>query len=54
MTGPFLIAPAVAPHVLKQHWGRINISMNCETMRRAGFSPYGPSRAAAERKRRRN
>jgi NAD(P)-dependent dehydrogenase (short-subunit alcohol dehydrogenase family) len=30
-------------------WGRIiNISMNTETMRRRGFSPYGPSKAALE------
>jgi 3-oxoacyl-[acyl-carrier protein] reductase len=35
--------------MLKQGWGRIiNISMNHETMRRAGFSPYGPSKAALE------
>jgi 3-oxoacyl-[acyl-carrier protein] reductase len=35
--------------MLKQGWGRIiNISMNHETMRRTGFSPYGPSKAALE------
>jgi NAD(P)-dependent dehydrogenase (short-subunit alcohol dehydrogenase family) len=35
--------------MVKQHWGRIvNISINHETMRRAGFSPYGPSKAALE------
>jgi 3-oxoacyl-[acyl-carrier protein] reductase len=35
--------------MLKQHWGRIiNISMNYETMRRGGFAPYGPSKAALE------
>jgi NAD(P)-dependent dehydrogenase (short-subunit alcohol dehydrogenase family) len=35
--------------MLKQSWGRIiNISMNHETMRRPGFSPYGPSKAALE------
>jgi NAD(P)-dependent dehydrogenase (short-subunit alcohol dehydrogenase family) len=35
--------------MLKQRWGRIvNISMNHETMRRTGFSPYGPSKAALE------
>jgi 3-oxoacyl-[acyl-carrier protein] reductase len=35
--------------MLQQRWGRIvNISMNYETMRRAGFSPYGPSKAAVE------
>jgi 3-oxoacyl-[acyl-carrier protein] reductase len=35
--------------MMKQHWGRIiNISINHETMRRPGFSPYGPSKAALE------
>ncbi|HUI71263.1 MAG TPA: SDR family oxidoreductase, partial [Spirochaetia bacterium] len=30
-------------------WGRIiNISVSLETMRRKGFSPYGPSKAALE------
>jgi NAD(P)-dependent dehydrogenase (short-subunit alcohol dehydrogenase family) len=49
VNGPFLMARAAAPHMMKQHWGRIvNISMNHETMRRAGFSPYGPSKAALE------
>jgi 3-oxoacyl-[acyl-carrier protein] reductase len=43
------MARAAAPHMLAQHWGRIiNISMSFETMRRAGFSPYGPSKAALE------
>jgi len=49
VTGPFLMARAVVPHMLKERWGRIiNVSMNHETMRRAGFSPYGPSKAALE------
>jgi len=49
VNGPFLMARAVVPHMLKQRWGRIvNISINHETMRRAGFSPYGPSKAALE------
>jgi len=49
VNGPFLLARAVVPHMLKQRWGRIvNISINHETMRRAGFSPYGPSKAALE------
>jgi 3-oxoacyl-[acyl-carrier protein] reductase len=35
--------------MLKQGWGRIiNVSMNYETMKRKGFSPYGPSKAALE------
>jgi 3-oxoacyl-[acyl-carrier protein] reductase len=49
VNGPFLMARAVVPHLLKQRWGRIvNIWMNHETMRRAGFSPNGPSKAALE------
>jgi 3-oxoacyl-[acyl-carrier protein] reductase len=49
VNGPFLMARAVVPHMLRQRWGRIiNISMNHQTMRRAGFSPYGPSKAALE------
>jgi 3-oxoacyl-[acyl-carrier protein] reductase len=49
INGPFLMSRAAAPHMVKQHWGRIvNISMNHETMRRAGFSPYGPTKAALE------
>jgi NAD(P)-dependent dehydrogenase (short-subunit alcohol dehydrogenase family) len=49
VNGPFLMACAVVPHMRKQRWGRIvNISINHETMRRAGFSPYGPSKAALE------
>jgi 3-oxoacyl-[acyl-carrier protein] reductase len=35
--------------MLAAGWGRIvNISVNAETMRRRGFSPYGPSKAALE------
>jgi NAD(P)-dependent dehydrogenase (short-subunit alcohol dehydrogenase family) len=35
--------------MLRSGWGRIvNVSMNRETMRRVGFSPYGPSKAALE------
>ncbi|HJU10381.1 MAG TPA: SDR family oxidoreductase [Candidatus Binataceae bacterium] len=49
VNGPFLMARAVIPRMLEQGWGRIvNISMNHATMRRAGFSPYGPSKAALE------
>jgi 3-oxoacyl-[acyl-carrier protein] reductase len=49
VNGPFLMARAVVPHMLAAGWGRIiNISMNHETMRRRGFSPYGPSKAALE------
>jgi NAD(P)-dependent dehydrogenase (short-subunit alcohol dehydrogenase family) len=49
VVGPFLMARAAVPHMLAAGWGRIvNISMNAETMRRRGFSPYGPSKAALE------
>ena len=49
VVGPFLMARAVAPAMIEAGWGRIvNISMNHETMRRRGFSPYGPSKAALE------
>lgn len=49
VNGPFLMAKAAVPHMLGQRWGRIiNVTMNHETMRRAGFSPYGPSKAALE------
>jgi 3-oxoacyl-[acyl-carrier protein] reductase len=49
VNGPFLMSRAAAPHMIQQRWGRIvNISINHETMRRAGFSPYGPSKAALE------
>ena len=49
VNGPFLMARAAVPHMLRAGWGRIvNMSMNHSTMRRAGFSPYGPSKAALE------
>jgi NAD(P)-dependent dehydrogenase (short-subunit alcohol dehydrogenase family) len=49
INGPFLMARHAVPVMLNGGWGRIiNISMNQETMRRRGFSPYGPSKAAVE------
>lgn len=49
VNGPFFMARSAVPVMLKGCWGRIiNVSMNRETMRRAGFSPYGPSKAALE------
>jgi 3-oxoacyl-[acyl-carrier protein] reductase len=49
VTGVFLMTKAVVPYLLKQGWGRIiNVSMSYETMKRKGFSPYGPSKAALE------
>ena len=49
VNGPFLMARNAAPVMVEAGWGRIvNVSMNRETMRRRGFSPYGPSKAALE------
>lgn len=49
VNGAFLMAKAAAPHMISGGWGRIvNISTNHRTMRRPGFSPYGPSKAALE------
>jgi NAD(P)-dependent dehydrogenase (short-subunit alcohol dehydrogenase family) len=49
VNGPFYMSRLVAPGMIERGWGRIiNISMNYETMRRRGFSPYGPSKAALE------
>jgi 3-oxoacyl-[acyl-carrier protein] reductase len=49
VNGPFYMARAVAPHMVKRGFGRIvNISTSWGTMVRAGYSPYGPSKAALE------
>ncbi|MGD0590307.1 MAG: SDR family oxidoreductase [Bacteroidota bacterium] len=49
ISGVFLMTRAVIPHMLERRFGRIiNISMNHETMKRKGFTPYGPSKAALE------
>ena len=49
LTGYFLVARAVVPRMLAAGRGRVvNISVNTSTMTRAGFVPYGPSRAGAE------
>jgi NAD(P)-dependent dehydrogenase (short-subunit alcohol dehydrogenase family) len=49
LTGYFLVAREVTPRMLAVGRGRIvNVSMNHATMTRAGFVPYGPSRAGAE------
>ncbi len=49
VTGTFLVARAVAPRMLAAGGGRIVvISMNEQTMTRAGFVPYGPSGAGVE------
>jgi NAD(P)-dependent dehydrogenase (short-subunit alcohol dehydrogenase family) len=47
--GYFLVARAVVPHMLEAGHGKIvNISVSETTMRRTGFTPYGPSRAATD------
>ena len=49
VVGYFLVARAVVPHMLEAGHGKIvNISVSETTMRRRGFTPYGPSRAATE------
>jgi NAD(P)-dependent dehydrogenase (short-subunit alcohol dehydrogenase family) len=49
VNGPYFMARAVVPSMLVRRWGRVvNVSMNHTTMRRRGFSPYGPSKAALE------
>lgn len=49
LTGYFLVARAVTPRMLAAGAGRIvNISVSTSTMHRAGFVPYGPSRAGSE------
>ncbi|MBC7139901.1 MAG: SDR family oxidoreductase [Defluviimonas sp.] len=49
VNGPFLMARAAAPGMIAAGRGRIvNVTMNHATMRRRGFSPYGPSKAALE------
>src|ERR1700678_802278 len=49
LTGYFLVAREVTPRMLAAGGGRIvNISVNQSTMERAGFVPYGPSRAGSE------
>jgi NAD(P)-dependent dehydrogenase (short-subunit alcohol dehydrogenase family) len=49
LTGYFLMAREVTPRMLAAGGGRIvNISVSGSTMHRAGFVPYGPSRAGSE------
>jgi len=49
LTGYFLVAKEIIPHLVQQGSGRIiDISVSQETMRRKGFVPYGPSRAGTE------
>lgn len=50
VNGPFYMTRSVVAHLVDQQrtGSIINISMNYETMKRRGFSPYGPSKAALE------
>jgi NAD(P)-dependent dehydrogenase (short-subunit alcohol dehydrogenase family) len=49
VTGYFLLARVVAPAMAQAGKGKIiNVSVSESTMRRAGFAPYGPSRAATD------
>ena len=48
-TSQFLMSRAVAPLMIAQKWGRIvNVTTSYGTMLLPGFTPYGPSKAAAE------
>jgi len=47
--GPFQMARAAVPHMVKQGWGRVvNVTTSIGTMQRRGFFPYGPTKAALE------
>jgi NAD(P)-dependent dehydrogenase (short-subunit alcohol dehydrogenase family) len=49
LTGYFLAARELVPRMLEAGGGRVvNISISHATMTRAGFVPYGPSRAGSE------
>lgn len=49
VNGSFNMARAVTPHLVERRFGRIvNITTSYPTMLMAGFSPYGPSKAALE------
>ncbi len=46
---PYLMARAAVPGLIAQGWGRIiNITTSLDTMIRAGYAPYGGSKAANE------
>jgi gluconate 5-dehydrogenase len=49
LTGYFLTARELVPRMMSRGHGRVvNISVSQSTMTRAGFVPYGPSRAGTE------
>jgi len=48
VNGPFFMARAAVPRMMERGGSVINVSVNYGTMKRRGFSPYGPSKAALE------
>lgn len=49
LRGPFLLAHAAAPAMIRQGWGRIvNITTSFSTMMRGGNMPYGQAKAGLE------
>ena len=49
VNGPFVMARALVPGMLEAGGGSlVNVSINYEPMKRRGFSPYGPLKAALE------
>ena len=49
VNGPFTMTRAVVPALIRQGFGRIvNLVTSYPTMQAAGFSPYGPTKAALE------
>jgi NAD(P)-dependent dehydrogenase (short-subunit alcohol dehydrogenase family) len=48
VNGPFLMTRAALSRMIPAGGSVINVSINYETMKRRGFSPYGPSKAALE------
>lgn len=49
LNGAFYAAKAAASHMVERGYGKIiNISTSARTMVRAGYAPYGPSKAALE------
>jgi NAD(P)-dependent dehydrogenase (short-subunit alcohol dehydrogenase family) len=49
VNGPFFMGQGVVPRMLETGGGSIvNVSINYGPMKRRGFSPYGPSKAALE------
>jgi 3-oxoacyl-[acyl-carrier protein] reductase len=49
LTAPFLLARLLVPAMVERGWGRVvNTVSSSATMRRRGFTPYGPSKAALQ------